>query len=761
MEALFVNTFVSLFNRSISALWLILAICVFRLLLQKAPRNSICLLWALVAIRLIFPFSIESTLSMVPTRAEVLNEELMYSVQPVLETGIEILDEAIAPAVTDSLTPHPGASVNPIQVYTFLGAWLWLIGMTALTVYTVFSYRRLRRQVMPALQLRENVYLCDAIDTPFILGTFRPRIYLPSKLDEATRHFVLAHEQAHLQRKDHLWKPLGFVILTLHWFNPLCWLAYSLFCRDIELACDEKVIRSMEPAYKKGYSHALLSCSIASYRIDACPLAFGEVGVKARIQAVLRYKTPARWLIMAALLIFLVVALFFMTNRATVPDEDEIFGHYYETFQNIYSSPPLVESNYEVQYLPMFDVRENRSFARKHELYDSRVWEEMGELEPWELSRDNFDVLFREQKKNENGPWSWPEDESWFRRQNYKAWRVIKADDFYILMLQKDGSVLLCHGYYDTEGESDPYSDDSAARWMVLLRRIDEELTAVPTGDPFKKAASPYQWTNNITAEQVEWVSVTIWGEEAVHHQPADGDVEQLTAILRRMTPEQVYEDGLRRQHTVSVMVYCYGREYLLQYLGDGVIQMTFDRATAELYGDKRWFIEDEVLGQWMEQWLAQGTIDPIQWQYTPQLSSQYPAFPVFFGFDYTNLKLSGPNGTRQMIVGGVVDNNNKVYAGGNGFCWSPLTEHPDAEKALIALTSEVEMIVTDTAGENLRGTLYFEVNDLPDRDGLDWVSSAAASSLALPIYTIRLESEDLYIAENPDGQGILLQKVK
>jgi len=761
MEALFVNTFVSLFNRSISASWLILAICVFRLLLRKAPRNSICLFWVLVALRLICPFSIESAVSMVPTRAEVLNEELMYSPRPVLETGIEILDEAIAPAVTDSLTPHPGASVNPIQVYTFLGAWLWLIGMAAMTVYAVFSYRRLRRQVAPALHLKENIYLCDAIDTPFILGTFRPRIYLPSKLEEANRHFVLAHEQAHLQRKDHLWKPLGFVILTLHWFNPLCWLAYNLFCRDIELACDEKVIRSMEPDYKKGYSHALLSCSIASHRIDACPLAFGEVGVKARIQAVLRYKTPARWLIMAALLIFLVVALCFMTNQTAVPDADEIFGHYYESFQNIYASPPLVESDYEVQYLPMFDIRENRSFARKHELYDGRVWEEVGKFEPWELSGDNFDILFREQKKNENGPWSWPEDESWFRRQNYKAWRAIQADDFYILMLQRDGRVLLCHGYYDAEGETDPYSDDSAARWMVLLRRIDEELTAVPTGDPFKKASSPYQWTSNITAEQVEWVSVTVWGDEAVHHQPTDTDVEQLTAILRRMTPEQVYKDDLRKQHTISVMVYCYGREYLLQYLEDGIIQMTFDTATAELYGDKRWFMEDQALGQWMEQWISPKGITSAQWQYTPQLSSQYPAFPVFFGFDYTNLKLSGPNGTRQMIIDGVVDNNNKVYAGGNGFCWSPLTEHTDAEKALIALTSEVEMTITDTAGKNLRGTLYFEVNDLPDGDPLDWASSAAASSLALPVYTIRLESDDLYIAENPDGQGILLQKIE
>ncbi len=755
--------FLKIAHLSLAASWLILVVCLLRLLLHKAPRSMICLLWALVAVRLLCPITVESALSLVPTKAEIITEEVLYDPQPTIETGIGIVDQTIAPFVSESLTPHPGASVNPIQIYTIMAAQVWLVGMAVMVLYAVVSYLRLGRRVAVSMPLdgEAGVWLCDSVATPFILGLLRPKIYLPSVMEEGHRRYVLAHERAHLQRGDHLWKQIGFAALTIHWFNPLCWLAYSLLCKDIELACDEKVIRSGTPDYKKHYSEALLACSLPVRHRVFCPLAFGEVGVKERIQAVLRYKTPARWLIMAALLIFLVIALCFMTNQATVPDEDEIFGHYYETFQNIYSSPPLVESNYEVQYLPMFDVRENRSFARKHELYDGRVWEEMGEFEPWELSRDNFDVLFREQKKNENGPWSWPEDESWFRRQNYKAWRVIKADDFYILMLQKDGSILLCHGYYDAEGESDPYSDDSAARWMVLLRRIDEELTAVPTGDPFKKAASPYQWTNNITAEQVEWVSVTVWGEEAVHHQPTEADVEQLTAILRRMTPDQVYEDDLRKQHTVSAMVYCDGREYLLRYVGDGIVQMTFDSKTAALYGDKRWFIEDQALGQWMEQWMTDHEITSTQWQYAPQRSSQYPAFPVFFGFDYTSLGLSGPNGTRQMIIGGVVDNNNKVYPGGNGFCWSPLTEHPDAEKALIALTSEVEMTVTDTAGENLRGTLYFEVNDLPDGESLDWASSAAASSLALPVYTIRLESEDLYIAENPYEEGILLQKTK
>ena len=473
------------------------------------------------------------------------------------------------------------------------------------------------------------------------------------------------------------------------------------------------------------------------------------------------YKKPAFWLIVLAALALIASIVFFMTDPMDLPDETSLFAmngeptKEYHPFRTVYASPPLTESDYEAQYLPKIRLEEDPIVEGELcILYEDIIegdkwWQATDILYPLELTKQNFDQNFREEKRNENGPWSWPEDEADIRRDNYKAWVTYYGKDYYQLLLQRDGSVFLLKGYTEDYGS---LSANAYVKWMALYD---------PTGDPFAKAATPYQWTNNITAEQVEWVSVTVWGEEAVHHQPAEADVEQLTAILRQMTPDQVYEDDLRKQHTVSAMVYCDGREYLLQYLGDSIVQMTFDSKTAALYGDKRWFIEDEVLGQWMEQWMTDHEITSAQWQYAPQLSSRYPAFPVFFGFDYTSLGLSGPNGTRQMIIGGVVDNNNQVYPGGNGFCWSPLTEHPDAEKALIALTSEVEMTVTDTEGENLRGTLYFEVNDLPDGDPLDWASSAAASSLALPIYTIRLESEDLYIAENPYEEGILLQKTK
>ena len=755
--------FLKIAHLSLAASWLILAVCLLRLLLHKAPRSMICLLWALVAVRLLCPITVESALSLVPTKAEIITEEVLYDPQPTIETGIGIVDQTIAPSVSESLTPHPGASVNPIQIYTIMAAQVWLVGMAVMVLYAVVSYLRLRRRVAVSMPLdgEAGVWLCDSVATPFILGLLRPKIYLPSVMEEGHRRYVLAHERAHLQRGDHLWKQIGFAALTIHWFNPLCWLAYSLLCKDIELACDEKVIRSGTPDYKKHYSEALLACSLPVRHRVFCPLAFGEVGVKERIRAVMSYKKPAFWLIVLAALALIASIVFFMTDPMDLPDETSLFAmngeptKEYHPFRTVYASPPLTESDYEAQYLPKIRLEEDPIVEGELcILYEDIIegdkwWQATDILYPLELTKQNFDQNFREEKRNENGPWSWPEDEADIRRDNYKAWVTYYGKDYYQLLLQRDGSVFLLKGYTEDYGS---LSANAYVKWMALYD---------PTGDPFAKAATPYQWTNNITAEQVEWVSVTVWGEEAVHHQPAEADVEQLTAILRQMTPDQVYEDDLRKQHTVSAMVYCDGREYLLQYLGDSIVQMTFDSKTAALYGDKRWFIEDEVLGQWMEQWMTDHEITSAQWQYAPQLSSRYPAFPVFFGFDYTSLGLSGPNGTRQMIIGGVVDNNNQVYPGGNGFCWSPLTEHPDAEKALIALTSEVEMTVTDTEGENLRGTLYFEVNDLPDGDPLDWASSAAASSLALPIYTIRLESEDLYIAENPYEEGILLQKTK
>lgn len=305
--------FLRLLNMSITASWLCLAVLLVRLLLKKAPKAISCALWALVGLRLMLPFSLESVLSLVPS-AEPLPEDMLLSPAPTINSGIPVINEVVNPVISGSLAPNPGDSVNPMQVITTIAGYLWLIGMAAMLVYMLVTYLRVRHKVAEAALVEGNIYECDHIDTPFILGVIRPHIYLPSAMEEGDRAFVIAHEQAHLRRLDHVWKPLGFVLLTVYWFNPLLWLGYILLCRDIELACDEKVIKELGTDIKKQYSEALINCSVPRRAISACPLAFGEVGVKGRIKSVLNYKKPAFWIILVAVIALIVTGVCFLTD---------------------------------------------------------------------------------------------------------------------------------------------------------------------------------------------------------------------------------------------------------------------------------------------------------------------------------------------------------------------------------------------------------------------------------------------------------------
>lgn len=317
--------FLKLVNMSITASYLVLAILILRLLLRKAPRWIHVTLWGLVGLRLVFPFSIESMLSLIPS-TEPLPQEFLYAATPHIQTGIPYVNNMLNPVIAQSLAPAELTSANPTQIWSFIFSQIWLLGVVLLALYALISFLVIRRRVRPSIRVGGRLYLCDTIDTPFILSILKPRIYLPSELDQATADHVVAHENAHLKRRDHWWKPLGFLLLTVYWFNPVIWLAYVLLCRDIEAACDEKVIRDMDPAYKKAYSEALLQCSVPRRLIAACPLAFGEVDVKARIKSVLNYKKPAFWVIVIALLLCAVFAVGFLTDPVGVPFADIIPG---------------------------------------------------------------------------------------------------------------------------------------------------------------------------------------------------------------------------------------------------------------------------------------------------------------------------------------------------------------------------------------------------------------------------------------------------
>lgn len=342
--------FLKLLNLSISASWLVLAVLVLRLVSKRSPKWMNVLLWGMVALRLMLPFSIESALSLIPSAETLSPEVVRFDPAPTITSGVEFIDNAVNPSLSESFAAAPLASVNPLYVWTYLAGWVWLIGLGAMLLYALVSYLRLRRRVSVSLCVRENIYLCDAISSPFILGVVKPRIYLPSGLDEVQRQNVLSHERAHLARRDHWWKPLGFALLAVYWFNPVLWLAYTLLCRDIELACDERVIRTMDESAVKTYSTVLLACSMPRKAVITCPLAFGEVGVKERVKNALHYKKPAFWVVAASVAVCVVVAVCFLTNPPTDTDAAGLVGFHREqvTYADVTDASGAQPSNVQL-----------------------------------------------------------------------------------------------------------------------------------------------------------------------------------------------------------------------------------------------------------------------------------------------------------------------------------------------------------------------------------------------------------------------------
>lgn len=307
------DVFLKLVNLSISASWLILAVLVLRVVLKKAPKWVMPLLWGVVALRLVCLFSIESALSLIPSAETIPSEIVTETREPVLYEQAT-LDIVTNPTLPSAAEVPVGVSRQQAQVDFNIYSVLWLAGMAALLVHALVSAGKLKRKLATAILLRDNIYESEFVDSPFVFGVVKPNIYLPMHMDEGTAAYVIAHECAHLARRDHWWKVLGYLVLALHWFNPLVWVAYILFCRDIELACDEKVVKGLDGAARADYSQALLSCAAPKRAVAACPLAFGEGNIKTRVKSALHYKKPAFWVAAAAVLAVVIVAVCFLTN---------------------------------------------------------------------------------------------------------------------------------------------------------------------------------------------------------------------------------------------------------------------------------------------------------------------------------------------------------------------------------------------------------------------------------------------------------------
>ncbi len=375
------SLFISVLNMSITASILVLAVILLRFALRRAPRWIVCVLWSFVALRLIFPFSVESMFSLMPESDPISSESIapenqnsegLTQIEP---DGLIYIDpNGSAETVPIAGTSEPSVSFeNDSYIQLEYGPSLadifgavWLIGIFAMLIYTTASYLRLRRRVAESIIIKGNIYICDRIDTPFILGILRPRIYLPSSMSEADAEHVISHERAHLRRLDHIWKPLGFLLLSIHWFNPLLWLGYILLCRDIEIACDEKVIREQGAEIKKPYSEALVNCSVPRKMIAACPLAFGEVAVKNRVKGVLNYKKPTFWIIILAVIALIVTAVCFLTDPVKEEENTAVYTVSYYDAPTRENLSPVISKTARISsehFEPMFKELENSEWT--------------------------------------------------------------------------------------------------------------------------------------------------------------------------------------------------------------------------------------------------------------------------------------------------------------------------------------------------------------------------------------------------------------
>ncbi|MBQ1996702.1 MAG: hypothetical protein II237_10990 [Clostridia bacterium] len=420
--------FITVVNMSISASWIVLTVLLFRALMKKAPGWINVLLWGVVGVRLISPFSFESVLSLIPSK-QTINPEVALN-PPAINSGVGLIDNVINPIIGEATVAfQPEKDLNLFQFIMPYLAGLWYIGIAALLIYTLISYLKLKNKIGTAVLLRDNIYQSENVASPFVLGILKPKIYLPFNMTGQNTELVIAHENAHIRRKDHLWKPLGFLILTLHWFNPLMWLGYVLLCRDIELACDEKVIKELNNEKRADYSEALLNCSVNRKMIAACPLAFGESGVKKRVKSVLSYKKPALCIIVIAVILCIVLAVGFLTN----PVSTSVFGTKFETGKCLFSDVVSEDKETRLNNL-IFDITED---GVVYKTFDDGTTEVIGNLENSDYTSENLKEALAEQGKNLN------------LGKIKNAYRVYSLNGNYVILQKNSGTVYLVSFFSD------------------------------------------------------------------------------------------------------------------------------------------------------------------------------------------------------------------------------------------------------------------------------------------------------------------------
>lgn len=501
--------FISVINMSISAGWMILAVMLIRAVFRKAPKWLFPVLWGFVGIRLVCPLSFESIFSLIPS-ANTVTSDIMYQAVPAVTTGVPAINMVVNPVIAESFAPNPLASANPLQILIPVFSLIWLSGIVIMFLYMLISLFILKRKVSGAVLINDNVYTLSSNGSPFVTGFFRPRIYLPQNTEESGKDYVLMHEKAHIKRFDHITKPIGFVILAFHWFNPLVWLSYFLMCRDIEFACDEYVVSKLSNEQKADYSEALLYCG-AGRRLLTAPVAFCETGVKKRVKNILSYKKHGKAIIAVTFAIALVFAVMFLTNppKDILPiNGEEISGVVFKVDEYLYDST-IYSFSYQPYDLPVrYVLMPGKSLYIRDDMLVVRgehEWTELDGLSEIRLTEENFDAYFRREKDSVAGWHDGAGSAAEYRKNNRKAWRVISDRVMYYLLLQNDGYVYLACGYYDENN----VPGRSEMRWMFSLKEADGQYNFTQTKTPsFAAIIKDYDRAENtLTVDFVEYIT--------------------------------------------------------------------------------------------------------------------------------------------------------------------------------------------------------------------------------------------------------------
>ena len=651
------EVFVRILNMSLTASYVILAVIVLRLLLKKTPKWIICILWCTAAFRLVFPFSLENVLSVfsVIPASDIVTREILYSQTPTIHSGISVLNSTVNPVISESMAPSAGASVNPMQVAAYIAAIVWLVGVSVLFIYSTFSYAKLKINIITATKYKDNIYQSERISSPFMLGIIKPKVYIPYTLKEPELSHVLRHENAHIIRRDYIVKALAFIILMIHWFNPLVWIAYILFSRDIEYACDEKVIKNMSVDQRKSYSEALLSLAIKKGGLKACPLAFGETTVKERVKKALSYKKPALWIIIATFVACAVTAVCLLTdpisnkktdhsyeanNLEQIRDISQYYGTYHPS-EVIYVNPLSSFYPFELDYTPYYTLEKSEFTIITPDDDSSAVIVDMAPLyERSKITEEEFVALF-------SIDFGMPDV------SGYKNIEQITLTNEYSLFILDDDLWIA-----DFNGEN---------VWIIYKLQVSEQFSSKMEEESKMLTLDSLI---NLVEEKGDKLTWSDFGEYE-HYDIGSGLYiwqipinESFCVIINGTGPKTepmfVRLAGLTLDGQIT--------DYSLDLREDNV--------------DIRSFIDG-----------FSDDLRQLKWTYMPHISSVFPALPISIDMDYSTVEAETDNGSLYIHEKNITENLGSTYSYeyGEKIWWSPLSEgsYETADELLAATEDE------------------------------------------------------------------------